>query len=230
MPADGRLVCSCHAIGRRFSEGIHRHVATIAPPLPVGGTATQGPARISRDKADGLAARLRARDPGAVDDLYALVGRRAFGLAYRVLGDGGAAEDAVQEAFLDLWRQAVSVDGSRGRVDSLLMTMVHRRSIDALRTRERRTRISEVMPDEAVDHDAVEIFEEVANALTHERVVECMESLPPDQKVAIELAYFGGFTHTEIAEVTGAPLGTVKSRLRLGLLRLRADFGIEVAP
>lgn len=157
------------------------------------------------------------------------MGRRAFGLAFRVLGDGSAAEDAVQDAFLDLWRQAASVDGGKGRVDSLLMTLVHRRAIDALRARERRTRISGVMPDEAVDHDAVELFEKVANALTHERVLECMESLPKDQKHAIELAYFGGLTHSEIAQKTGAPLGTVKGRLRLGLLRLRADFGIEAA-
>ena len=205
-------------------------MATIAPPLQVGGTATKGPARISREEADALSARLRNRDPGAVDDLYAHIGRRAFGLAYRILGDGSAAEDAVQEAFLDLWRQAANVDGGRGRVDSLLMTLVHRRAIDALRMRERRTRISEVMPDEAVDHDAVEIFEKVSDALTHERVIKCMESLPVDQKVAIELAYFSGLAHAEIAEVTGAPLGTVKSRLRLGLLRLRADFGIEVTP
>ena len=156
-----------------------------------------------------------------------MIGRRAFGLAYRVLGDGSAAEDAVQEAFLDLWRLAPAVDRSRGRVDSLLMTLVHRRSIDALRARERRTPITGVMPDEVLDHNAVELFERVADALTHERVVECMESLPADQKITIELAYFGGLTHTEIAEQTGAPLGTVKSRLRLGLLRLRADFGIE---
>jgi RNA polymerase sigma-70 factor (ECF subfamily) len=161
-----------------------------------------------------------------VDDLYALVGRRAFGLAFRVLGDGAAAEDAVQDAFLDLWRGSGKVDGTRGRVDSLLMTLVHRRSIDALRVRQRREPISDVMPDDAVDQNAVELFDEVADALTHERVVECMEELPADQKLAIELAYFGGLTHTEISEKTGTPLGTVKSRLRLGLLRLRADFGI----
>jgi RNA polymerase sigma-70 factor (ECF subfamily) len=82
------------------------------------------------------------------------------------------------------------------------------------------------MPDDAVDQNAVEIFDEVADALTHERVIECMESLPADQKLATELAYFGGLTHTEISEKTGTPLRTVKSRLRLGLLRLRADFGI----
>lgn len=207
-------------------------MATIAPPQVPGGIATssashdQGPARISREEADRLSTRLRERDPGAVDDLYALVGRRAFGLAFRVLGDGAAAEDAVQDAFLDLWRGSGKVDGTRGRVDSLLMTLVHRRSIDALRVRQRREPISDVMPDDAVDQNAVELFDEVADALTHERVVECMEELPADQKLAIELAYFGGLTHTEISEKTGTPLGTVKSRLRLGLLRLRADFGI----
>jgi len=118
------------------------------------------------------------------------------------------------------------VDGTRGRVDSLLMTLVHRRPIDALRMRQRRESISDVMPDDAEDQNAVELFDEVADALTNERVIECMESLPADQKLAIELAYSGGLTHTEISDKTGTPLGTVKSRLRLSLLRLRATFGI----
>jgi RNA polymerase sigma-70 factor (ECF subfamily) len=102
-----------------------------------------------------------------------------------------------------------------------------RSCIDALRARERRARISEVIPDEAVDRNAAELFDEVADALTHQRVVACMESLPAEQKLAIEFAYFGGLTHAEISEKTGTPIGTVKSRLRLGLLRLRADFGIS---
>ena len=118
------------------------------------------------------------------------------------------------------------MDGTRGRVDSLLMTLVHRRPIDALRMRQRRESISDVMPDDAEDQNAVELFDEVADALTNERVIECMESLPADQKLAIELAYSGGLTHTEISDKTGTPLGTVKSRLRLSLLRLRATFGI----
>ena len=118
------------------------------------------------------------------------------------------------------------MDGTRGRVDSLLMTLVHRRPIDALRMRQRRESISDVMPDDAEDQNAAELFDEVADALTNERVIECMESLPADQKLAIELAYSGGLTHTEISDKTGTPLGTVKSRLRLGLLRLRATFGI----
>ncbi len=204
-------------------------MATIASPLSAATSRsanTTGPTRISREEADALSTRLRARDAGAVDDLYAVTGRRAFGLAYRVLGDGASAEDAVQEAFLELWRISERVDATRGRVDSLLMTLVHRRSIDALRVRERRARISEVIPDEVVDRNASELFDRVADALTHEHVVECMEALPAAQKTAIELAYFGGLTHSEIAEETGTPLGTVKSRLRLGLLRLRADFGI----
>ena len=118
------------------------------------------------------------------------------------------------------------MDGTRGRVDSLLMTLVHRPPIDALRMRQRRESISDVMPDDAEDQNAVELFDEAADALTNERVIECMESLPADQKLAIELAYSGGLTHTEISDKTGTPLGTVKSRLRLGLLRLRATFGI----
>jgi len=210
-------------------ERINAPVATIASPLSAATSRsanTTGPTRISREEADALSTRLRARDAGAVDDLYAVTGRRAFGLAYRVLGDGASAEDAVQEAFLELWRISERVDATRGRVDSLLMTLVHRRSIDALRVRERRARISEVIPDEVVDRNASELFDRVADALTHEHVVECMEALPAAQKTAIELAYFGGLTHSEIAEETGTPLGTVKSRLRLGLLRLRADFGI----
>ncbi len=88
-----------------------------------------------------------------------MIGIRAFGLAYQILSDGAADEGAVQEAFLALWRQSARIDGGRGRADSLLMTLVHRRSIDALRARERWARISEVIPGEAVDRNAGELFD-----------------------------------------------------------------------
>lgn len=177
-----------------------------------------------------LAARLRARDPEALTELYRTVGRRAFGLAYRIVGDATAAEDVVQDAFLAVWDQASRIDPARGRVDSLLMTIVHRRATDEVRRRSRRHAHEQHGPDGAtldpVDEHAAALFEAVVSAPDHDRVRECLAALNPDQREAIQLAYLGGLTHREIAETTGVPLGTVKSRLRLGMEQLRELFGI----
>lgn len=174
-----------------------------------------------------LAASLRARDPRALEQLYDRLGRRAFGLAYRILGDGGAAEDAVQEAFLTIWNQAERLDSSRGRVESLLMTVVHRRSIDLLRSRRGRGARLQPLDFDAVDERASAVLEAVSDQLTLDAVRVALEGLAPEQREAIELAYFEGLTQVEIAEATSVPLGTVKSRLRLGLGRLRTTLGIE---
>ena len=172
------------------------------------------------DDASALIGRLRGGDEEALAELYAALGRRAFGLAYRVLGDEGAAEEAVQEAFLALWRQAPRLDPERGRIDSLLLTIVHRRAIDVLRAG-RRAVPSEPLVDEYVDEEAPTAFDEVFQALAIEEVAGALGALRAEQREAIELAYFEGLTAREIAERSGAPRGTATSRLRLGLERLR---------
>ena len=173
-----------------------------------------------------LANRLRGREPGALEELYELVAGRAFGLAYRILSDGASAEDIVQEAFLWVWNSGDRIDPKRGSVESLLMTVVHRRSIDALRARNRRDALRGPMDIYAVDENASDLFDSVAQSLTHERVRESVTGLSDDQRQVIELAYFSGLTHREISDQTGVPIGTVKSRLRLGMAKLRTAFGI----
>jgi RNA polymerase sigma-70 factor (ECF subfamily) len=173
-----------------------------------------------------LIARLQARDPRALEELYEQFGRRAFGLAYRVLGNGQAAEDAVQEAFITLWNQVDRLDSSRGQVGSLLMTMVHRRSIDILRSQRGMTsRIQPLEPD-VVDTAASDVLEAVSNSLTFDAVRVALQTLAPEQRQVIELAYFEGMTQAEIADKTSVPVGTVKSRLRLGLSRLRTELHV----
>jgi len=173
-----------------------------------------------------IAAALRARDPRALEALYDQLGRRAFGLAYRILGNGQSAEDAVQEAFITLWNQADRIDSNRGQVGSLLMTIVHRRSIDILRgQRGMSARIHPLEPG-TLDPIAGDVFDAVANSMTYDAVRLALGALAPEQREVIELAYFGGLTQVEIAEKTAVPVGTVKSRLRLALTRLRKELGV----
>jgi RNA polymerase sigma-70 factor (ECF subfamily) len=155
------------------------------------------------------------------------MGRRAFGLAYTVTGDPALSEDAVQDAFLALWRQADSVSAHKGRVDSLLLTLVHRRAVDHVRKRARRQRAESAHPVDMSNgrHDDPE---EIAIRLSQQAVaMQSIRRLPEDQRRVIELAYFRGMTQREIADATGVSLGTVKGRLRLGLDKLRTALGLE---
>lgn len=170
-----------------------------------------------------LLQRLRRDDRDALAAMYDAYGRVAYGLAYRVVGDSSDAEDIVQESFLSLWRQAERLDAERGSVRSLLLTIVHRRSIDVLRRRSGRP---EQVLDEArpIPSSAPDPVEYASQAEERERIRSALKELPPDQRAAIELTYFGGLTIAEMAEHEGIPLGTAKSRLRLGLERMRKSI------
>ncbi|NQW17549.1 MAG: sigma-70 family RNA polymerase sigma factor [Chloroflexi bacterium] len=173
-----------------------------------------------------LTRRLQLKDPDALEQLYELLSGRAFGLAYRVLSDGAAAEDVVQEAFLWIWNNPERINASRGRVESLLLTIVHRRAIDAARSRSRRDALGTEMDDNLIDEDASDLFDSVAERMSSDEVRKRVDLLSDEQKQVIELAYFGGMTHSEISDEIGIPLGTVKSRLRLGMDKLRISFGL----
>lgn len=160
-------------------------------------------------------------DPAALAALYDRYGRVAYGLAYRVLSDGQAAEEAVQDAFLQVWRKASTFDPERGAgFRAWLLTIVHNRSIDLVRRRSRQgSREVELEADAPFIGDLDPALEVLAN-LDRTQIQRAMASLPTDQRKAIEMAYFEGLTHREIAERHGLPLGTVKGRLRLGLHKM----------
>lgn len=156
--------------------------------------------------------------------LYDRLSRQAFGLAYRMLGDGAAAEDVVQEAFLSVWRGSDRIDAARGKLQSLVLTIVHNKAIDVLRSRKSGT--TDLPLEPAVERAAEGDFtERVATTVDAQVVRDALDSLPEDQRQAVELAYYGGLTHTEISERLGLPLGTVKGRLRLALEKMRTTLG-----
>jgi RNA polymerase sigma-70 factor, ECF subfamily len=176
-----------------------------------------------RDLADEDLMQLVARnDPRAFEVVYERHAGAAFSLAYRMTGRRSAAEDVVQEAFLNLWRSGARYERTRGSVRTWVLGIVHHRAIDALRRStvhdKRRTGDDDLAERlEAPDRTDVE----AARRDEAQAVRAAMETLPPDQCQVIELAYFGGFTHSEIAEMLQAPIGTIKGRMRLGLQKLR---------
>jgi RNA polymerase sigma-70 factor, ECF subfamily len=166
--------------------------------------------------------RLARGDLGALDLLYEQYGAMAFSIAYRITGDRSAAEDVVQEAFLGAWRNAGRYVDARGSVRTWLLSIVHHRAIDAIRRRRPTVELPETeatLPDTLTLPD---VWADVSLRLDRESVQTAMGSISDVQREAIELAYFGGLTQTEIADRTGVPLGTVKGRLRLGLQGMRA--------
>ncbi len=161
-------------------------------------------------------------DPRAFEVLYERHSGAAFSLAYRMVGKRGAAEDVVQEAFLNLWRSGARYERTRGSVRTWVLGIVHHRAIDALRRStvhdKRRT------GDEGIEErlEAKERTDVEAARRDEARTVRAaMDTLPAEQCQVIELAYFGGFSHSEIAELLGAPIGTIKGRMRLGLQKMR---------
>ncbi len=150
----------------------------------------------------------------------------AFSLAYRMCGRRSMAEDVVQEAFLSLWRSGARYDRTRGSVRSWVLGVVHNRAIDMFRRESVRTG-KDVSDDDAVKRlaapDSTE--REVQRRETAAHVREALSELPDEQRQVIELAYFGGFSHTQIAEMLKLPAGTVKGRMRLGLTKLRMSLG-----
>ena len=180
-------------------------------------------AHLSDEALVALAAR---SEQSALAELYDRYGRPAYGLALRVLRDESLAEDAVQDAFLTVWRTATRFVPEKGKASTWILTLVHRRAVDVVR-REQRRRADSL--EQAPEPGAGGADEEAWLRLQRERVQAALKQLPDQQREALELAYYGGFTQSELAERLGQPIGTIKSRMFTGLTRLRELLG-DAAP
>ena len=162
---------------------------------------------------------IRSGDQSAMAALYDRYSSIVYSVALRVLGDTGAAEDVLQDVFMQLWRSPGLFDSSRGSLGAWLAVIARNRAIDALRKRRPENDIEDVVISVETD-----LASEADRARAAEKVRSVLGSMPAPQRAALEMAYFEGLTHTEIAAKTGEPLGTIKTRIRAGLTTLRKAF------
>ena len=188
-----------------------------------------------RGLADGQLVQLVAqKDAGALESLYERYGKAAYSLARRILTEGTLAQDVVQEVFLSLWRNAERFDAGRGTVATYLLSMTHHRAVDVVRREEslRRWRTR----DEGLGHEPdpkARVEDEIELGERRAEVRAALAELPPAQREALLLAYFGGYTQREVATLVGVPLGTVKTRMAAGMRKLKEalqDAGHEEHP
>jgi RNA polymerase sigma-70 factor (ECF subfamily) len=191
---------------------------------------------VRREKAERLADEelmplIGDKDPEAFEVLYDRHGGVAFSLAYRIVGDRAAAEEVTQEAFISVWRSGARFDAARGSVRSWLLSVVRNRAIDFLRSKAGKAPKLDFDDESALEQrPAQERTEE--EALRRETAGElrgALDNLPGEQAKVIQLAYFGGFSHSEIAGILGLPMGTVKGRMRLGLEKIRGELAEGLA-
>jgi RNA polymerase sigma-70 factor, ECF subfamily len=167
---------------------------------------------------------VEAADAEAFATLYDRHSRAAFSLAYRMMGERQAAEDLAQDAFLKVWRSASSYRAERGSVRTWILSIVHNRGIDQIRSQASRRRTQDKIEASAPRSQPSEAFAETWRNSQRDQVREALNTLPPEQLKILELAYFSGYTHVEISDLLRLPLGTVKGRMRLGLKKIRDYF------
>ena len=163
-------------------------------------------------------------DAQAFAALYDRHSRAAYLLAYRMMGERQAAEDLAQDAFLKLWRATASYRAGRGSVRTWILSIVRNRGIDQIRSHASWRRTQDKLEASAPKYEPSEAFSETWKNSQRDQVRDVLNTLPPEQLKILELAYFSGYKHVEIADLLGLPLGTVKGRLRLGLKKLRGHF------
>jgi len=162
---------------------------------------------------------MKSGDQSALAELYDRYSSVVYAVALRVLGDTGAAEDVLQEVFLQLWRNPGAFDAARGSLGAWLAVITRNRAIDSLRRRRPETNIEDVIVSVAPDLAAAADSSRAA-----EKIRDVLGTMPVSQRSALEMAYFEGMSHSEIADRTGEPLGTIKTRIRAGLMTLRKAF------
>ena len=180
----------------------------------------------ARANAGALLERVAQGDQAAFSELYDILSPRVLGLIIRVLKDHSQSEEVTQEVFLEVWQTAARFDPTKGGAATWILTMAHRRAIDRVRSsqssRDRDTKIG--IRDYAPDYDNV--AETVEVRVEHERVSKALARLTELQRQAVTLAYYGGYSHSEVASILSVPIGTVKTRLRDGMIRLRDELGV----
>jgi RNA polymerase sigma-70 factor (ECF subfamily) len=173
-----------------------------------------------------LLERVAEGDRVAFAELYDQTAPRVLGLIKRLLKDHSQSEEVAQEVFLEIWQTATRFDHSKGSAASWMLTMAHRRAVDRVRasqsSRDRDTKIG--IRDFATEYDSV--TEQVEIRIEHERVERALSRLTELQRQAVTLAYYGGFSHSEVSTMLNVPIGTVKTRLRDGMIRLRDELGV----
>ena len=176
---------------------------------------------------EALLGRVALENEDAFEQLYDRVAGSVLGVVRRILRDPAQSEEVTQEVLVEIWRTAARFDPERGSATTWVLTMAHRRAVDRVRSaqastdRDTRAAILGHMPA----HD--EVSEAAEASLEREQVRRALDSLTPLQREAVRLAYYGGYTHRQVAELLGVPLGTVKTRLRDGLIRLRVTMGVQ---
>ena len=170
-----------------------------------------------------LGEQLAAGSTEALEVLYDRYGTLAYSVSIRILGDPGKAEDVVQDVFLKLWNSAARFDAGKGSLRTWLLTAVRNRSIDYLRGRGAHERFEKEIPDQVeATGGGSDPWREVSQLMEREAVRVAIDTLPSEQRQAVELAFFGGYSHREIAEMIRVPLSTVKGRMRLGLEKIHS--------
>ena len=191
---------------------------------------------VRREKAERLADEelmplVGRKDPEAFEVLYDRHGGAAYSLAYRIVGERAAAEEVTQEAFISVWRSGARFDAARGSVRSWLLSVVRNRAIDFLRSRAGKAPKLTFDDDAALEarHAPERTEDEALQRETRAEIRGALGKLPGEQSKVIELAYFGGFSHSEIARILNLPMGTVKGRMRLGLEKIRGELAEGLA-
>jgi RNA polymerase sigma-70 factor (ECF subfamily) len=194
--------------------------------VPSGDESPKGPTRPV--PVEQLLRRAATGDETPFAELYDAVSPRLFGLVRRVVRDPAQSEEVTQEVFLEIWRHSARFDPSKGAAMSWMLTIAHRKAVDRVRSAEAARNRDEGYgaSNQDVTHDST--AEAVVERLDAERVHRALETLTPVQRQALELAYLSGYTHTEVATMLDLPLGTAKTRIRDGLIRLRDTLGVTL--
>ncbi|MFN8521478.1 MAG: sigma-70 family RNA polymerase sigma factor [Chloroflexota bacterium] len=175
---------------------------------------------------EALVERIRGEDVRALDVLYSRYSRPVYSLALKMLGTSEAAEELVQETFLRLWQRPETYSAERGKISTWLLGVCHHRAVDVLRRRRLETRHLESVQAEAASLFAEDPADDVIASVQGERVIRALQELPDAQRLVVELAYIRGMSQSEIADATGEPLGTVKTRMRLAMQKLRTTLTV----